>query len=445
MNENQKTIKGEIALSGIGLHTGNKIALKLKPAEVDAGINFIRVDLEGQPKIRMDVSNIKEDSEIPRCTSIGNDGDARIHTVEHLLSVLYGLGITNLIIEVDSNELPGLDGSGIGFLKAIQDVGIVEQDKETEVFAIQEPVGVQENGSSLYIVPSDEFRISYVLDYDYPLLKSQFVDMVIAEETFVKEIALCRTFCIEDEAEALQAQGLGKGANYKNTLIVGKNGIINNESHFEDEFARHKVLDLIGDLSLVGTRIKGHVFAVKSGHTLNLKLAKAIAKQKETYKAKGKIEEFDLKGKEVIDISGIMKILPHRYPFLLVDRVVEIEKGVKGVGIKNVTINDNFFQGHFPTRPVMPGVLMIEAMAQTAGVVILTNKSHEKKLALFMAINDVKFRRMVVPGDQLIMEIEVLRCKSRVAQVKGVCKVANEVAAEATMTFSFADDSYLDF
>ncbi len=444
MMEMQKTIKSDILLSGIGLHTGNKVTLKLKAAPAHTGIIFIRVDLEEQPQIKMDVSNVKEGSEIPRCTSIGSD-KARIHTVEHLLSILYGLGISNLIVEVDSNEMPGLDGSGIGYLKAIQEAGIVEQEFLAETFAIQEPIGVEEQGSSIYIVPSDVFRISYVLDYDYPLLKSQFVDMVIEEDRFISDIALCRTFCVEDEADELRAMGLGKGANYQNTLIVGKKGIIENKAHFEDEFARHKILDLIGDLSLVGTRIKGHVFAVKSGHALNLKLAKAITKQMEKYKSTGKIETFDLEGKKEIDITGIMRILPHRYPFLLVDRVVEIEKGVKGVGIKNVTINDGFFQGHFPTKPVMPGVLMIEAMAQTAGVVILTNKSHEGKLALFMAISDVKFRRMVAPGDQLVMEVEVTRCKSRVAQVKGVSKVGNEIAAEATMTFSFADDSYLDF
>ncbi len=440
----QRTIEKPIKISGIGLHTGNAVNLTLRPAPIDTGIVFVRVDLEGKPHVKADINNACENADIPRCTSLGN-GKAAIHTVEHMLSILYGMGISNLFVDIDANELPGLDGSGIGFWDAIEETGIVEQDKAVDIFEIKEPLGVEQNGASIYIVPSPDFRISYVLDYDYPLLKSQFVDMIIDEETFLKEIAPCRTFCVEDEAEELRAKGLGKGANYENTLIVGKKGILNNESHFVDEFARHKILDLIGDLSLLDTRIQGHVFAVKSGHFLNLRLARAIQKQKEKYLKKNEIPSFDLKGKHEIDISGIMSILPHRYPFLLVDKVIEIEKGVKGLGIKNVTINDGFFQGHFPTKPVMPGVLMIEAMAQTAGVVILTNKSHQGKLALFMAINDVKFRRMVVPGDQLVMEVSVVKCKSRVAQVKGICKVDNEVAAEATMTFSFADDSYLDF
>jgi UDP-3-O-[3-hydroxymyristoyl] N-acetylglucosamine deacetylase/3-hydroxyacyl-[acyl-carrier-protein] dehydratase len=440
----QRTIGKTAEISGIGLHTGNKVNLKMHPAAEDTGIVFVRSDLDGKPEIKVDLKNVQEKSEIPRCTSLGNK-EIAIYTVEHLLSVLYGFGISNLRVEVDANEMPGLDGSGIGFWQAIEKAGIVHQDRKAEAFEIKEPLGAQENGASLYVVPSDDFRISYVLDYDYPLLKSQFVDMVVDDETFLHEIAPCRTFCVEDEAEELRAKGLGKGANYHNTLIVGKEGIVKNKSYFKDEFARHKILDLIGDLSLLGIRLKGHIFAVKSGHALNLCLAKAIERQREKYAQKGKIELYDIQGKTEIDISGIMKILPHRYPFLLVDRVIELEKGVKGVGIKNVTINDGFFQGHFPTRPVMPGVLMIEAMAQTAGVVILTNKSHEGKLALFMAINDVKFRRMVVPGDQLVMEVNVVKCRSRVAQVKGTCRVAQDIAAEATMTFSFADDSYLDF
>jgi len=441
---NQRTIKKYIVLKGVGLHTGDQVTLVFKPAGIDFGIKFTRVDLDNHPVLEADVTCIVSNPNIHRCTSIGKDG-VIIHTVEHLLSVLYGLGISNLSIEINASEIPGLDGSGIEFLKAIETVGIVDQDKEVEEYAIKEPLGVEENGASIYIVPSEDFRISYVLDYDATFLKSQFVDMVITKDLFEREIALCRTFCLEEEASELIAKGLGKGANHENTLIVGKDGVRENKVHFSDEFARHKMLDLIGDLYLLGARIKGHIFAVKSGHALNGKLLKAISQQRKKYLRKSKIATFDCGDNKEIDISGIMKILPHRYPFLLVDRVIELEKGKRGIGIKNVSINDGFFQGHFPQRPVMPGVLMIEAMAQTAGVVILTNKSHEGKLAFFMAINDVKFRRVVSPGDQLIMEVNVVKCKSRIAQVKGYAKVQNEIVAEATMTFSFADDSYLDF
>ena len=303
-----------------------------------------------------------------------------------------------------------------------------------------------------------EFKISYVLDYDNPVLKSQFFSATITAEVFEEAIAPARTFCLESEAEELRKHGLGKGANFDNTLVVGNNGVIKNTVRFPDEFARHKVLDFIGDLYLLGMPIRGHVFAVKSGHTLNIQLLKKIQEQRQRHQKKiaaagpgpavrpspgGDLWPSGGDRKE-IDIDGIMRILPHRYPFLLVDRVTGIERGKRGVGVKNVTINDNFFQGHFPARPVMPGVLMVEAMAQTAGVVILTSEAHRGKVAFFLAVDKVKFRRVVVPGDQLVMEIEVIRDRPKTAQARAVAKVGEEVAAEAEMVFSFTDASYLD-
>lgn len=440
---NQRTIEKETGLSGIGLHTGEKVNISFKPADVDQGINFIRVDLPNKPTIKADPNNICPDDDIPRCTAIGS-GDAKIYTVEHLLSALWGLGICNLTVEIDSNETPGLDGSSIEYYNVIKEAGIKDQDKPQEVYVVQEPMGVEKNGASIVVFPSNEFKVSYILDYDNPLMKSQFYEAVIDEDEFEHEVAPCRTFCLEKEADELQKNGLGKGANYDNTLVVGEKGVIKNKLRFDDEFARHKVLDLIGDLYLLGAPIQGHIYAVKSGHFLNVSLLKKISEQKKKFTKKKRVPVFDPKGKKEIDISGIMEILPHRYPFLLVDRVVEVEKGNKAIGIKNVTINDNFFQGHFPTKPVMPGVLMVEAMAQTAGVVILTNKEHHGKVAFFMAIDKVKFRRVVVPGDQLIMEIEVIRDRARTAQVRGVAKVGDDIAAEADMVFSFTDATYLD-
>ena len=225
---------------------------------------------------------------------------------------------------------------------------------------------------------------------------------------------------------------------------MGDQGVIKNRVRFEDEFARHKVLDFIGDLYLLGAPIRGHVFAFKSGHTLNIQLLQKIYQQKEWYQKKGHFVEYEWGDKKEIDINGIMRILPHRYPFLLVDRVIEIEKGKKGVGIKNVTMNDIFFQGHFPTKPIMPGVLMIEAMAQTAGVVILTHEAHRGKVAFFLSVDDVKFRKVVVPGDQLVMEVEVVRDRAKTVKTHAVAKVEDEIAAEADMVFSFTDASYLD-
>jgi UDP-3-O-[3-hydroxymyristoyl] N-acetylglucosamine deacetylase/3-hydroxyacyl-[acyl-carrier-protein] dehydratase len=284
--------------------------------------------------------------------------------------------------------------------------------------------------ATVSIIPAKEFKISYTLDYDHPALRSQLFNRSVTESVFEEDIAPARTFCLESEVSLIRQRGLGKGANEQNTLVMGAAGPVGNRLRFTDECARHKVLDIIGDLFLLGRPVRGHVVAVKSGHALNRQLVQKIGEQNR------------MNGK-VYGIMEIMKILPHRYPFLLVDKVIEVEKGKKGIGIKNVTINDGFFQGHFPSKPVMPGVLMVEALAQTAGVVVLTSGAHPGKVALFMAIDAVKFRRVVIPGDQLVMEIEIVRDRDRTAQVKGVAKVDGEVAVEAEMLFSYTEGKYL--
>lgn len=440
---NQRTIAKPFTISGVGLHKGTHVNVHFKPAGPNEGIRFVRVDLPGKPVIVLGESCVVTDPNVTRCTAI-SQGDVMIVTVEHLTSVLWGVGIDNLTIEIDGEELPGLDGSGLDYLKAFKEAGIQEQNAKKNPYRIQEPIGVSQNGSSLLITPAEDFKISYTLNYEHPGMKSQFYSLVLNEETFEREIAPCRTFVLEKETKELVEQGLGKGANYANTLVVGEKGVLNNTLRFPDEFVRHKILDCIGDLYLLGFPIKGHIFATKSGHALNRQLLKKIAAQRKRYESQGFIYEPQVSAGEEVDIHQIMKILPHRYPFLLVDRVVAFEKGKKAVGIKNVTINDNFFQGHFPTRPIMPGVLMVEAMAQTAGVVVLTNPEHHGKVAFFMAVDRVKFRRVVVPGDQLIMEVEVVRNRSRTTQVKGVAKVEGEVAAEAEMIFSFIEADYLN-
>ncbi|MBL8013122.1 MAG: UDP-3-O-[3-hydroxymyristoyl] N-acetylglucosamine deacetylase [Candidatus Omnitrophica bacterium] len=443
MKNQQKTIINPFTLSGVGLHKGVHVNVHFKPALANEGIRFVRVDLPQKPVIKLDEECVVTDPNVTRCTAISH-GDVMIVTVEHLTSVLCGLGIDNLTIEIDGDELPGLDGSGLEYFNAFKKAGIQVQEAPRNGFRIQEPIGVAHNGSSLLITPADDFKISYTLNYDHPNLKSQFFSTVLNGNTFEKEIVACRTFVLESEANDLVAQGLGKGANYNNTLVVGHNGVVKNKLRFEDEFVRHKILDCIGDLYLLGFPIYGHVFATKSGHALNRQLLKKIAEQKRKYESQSFIyQPFIPQGKD-IDVGQIMKILPHRYPFLLVDKVIEIEMGKRAIGIKNVTINDNFFQGHFPTRPIMPGVLMVEAMAQTAGVVVLTNPDHHGKVAFFMAVDNVKFRRVVVPGDQLVMEVEVIRDRSRTTQVKGTAKVDGEVAAEAEMVFSFIEADYLN-
>ncbi len=442
MSDLQRTILKPFTLSGVGLHKGTHVNVHFKPAAANEGIRFVRVDLPGKPAIQLGEACVVTDPNITRCTAISNQ-DVMIVTVEHLTSVLWGVGIDNLIIEIDGDELPGLDGSGIEYLKAFKNAGIQEQNAPKQSYRIQEPIGVSQDGSSLLITPADDFRISYTLNYDHPGLKSQYYSLVLDERSFEREIAPCRTFVLEKETKALRAQGLGKGANHINTLVVGDSGVLDNTLRFPDEFVRHKILDCIGDLFLLGFPIKGHIFATKSGHALNRQLLKKIAQQKKKYESQGFVYRPEYVSGQEIDIKQIMKILPHRYPFLLVDRIIQLEPGKKAVGIKNVTINDNFFQGHFPTRPIMPGVLMVEAMAQTAGIVILTNPVHHGKLALFMAVDNIKFRKVVVPGDQIFMEVEVVRDRSRTALVKGVAKVGGEVAAEAEIILSFTDADYL--
>ncbi|MCA9399737.1 MAG: UDP-3-O-[3-hydroxymyristoyl] N-acetylglucosamine deacetylase, partial [Candidatus Omnitrophica bacterium] len=324
MDLKQRTIQREISLSGIGLHTGVKTSVTLKPAPENSGICFIRTDLPNRPAVKVTSANIIHDSKIPRCSALGCDG-IMIYTVEHFLSVLSGLKISNLIVEISGEEMPGLDGSALEYLNAVKEAGIIEQNAPLSVFAVREPIGVQQGEASIYIFPADDFKVSYTLNYNDSFLKSQFITLTIDEHVYEKEIAPSRTFCLEREAAELQKNGLGKGANYQNTLVIGNDGVVENELRFADECARHKMLDLIGDLYILGQPIKGHIFAVKSGHYLNGQLLKNIEKQKERCEAVSVVSSFDETQGKTINIGEIMKILPHRYPFLLVDKVVKKE------------------------------------------------------------------------------------------------------------------------
>ncbi|MCX5715615.1 MAG: 3-hydroxyacyl-ACP dehydratase FabZ [Candidatus Omnitrophica bacterium] len=403
--EKQKTIKAEAELQGTGLNTGKKVKLKFKPSPPDSGINFIRTDLAAKPIINAELVNVVDVSKSPR------------------------------VIEVNSDEIPAMDGSAISFVEAIKKAGVVEQEAHRNPFIIREPLWVEDESSYIVVFPSSEFRITYTLNYDNPFIRSQYINTFITPEIFEKQIAPSRTFCLQKEVDSLLALGLGKGATYDNTLVVSESGIIKNKPRFEDELVRHKILDIMGDMYLLGFHIKGHVIAVRSGHNLNIKLIKKIKTKREKW-LEGSLRtaaEIKVSGSE-LDINVIKRILPHRYPFLLVDKILMMDDK-RIVGIKNVTANEEFFLGHFPGRPVMPGVLMIEAMAQTAGVLMLSKNENFGKLAYFTGINNVKFRKTVVPGDQLVMEVEMIRLKSRTGQAKATAKVDGQLVCEADFTF----------
>jgi UDP-3-O-[3-hydroxymyristoyl] N-acetylglucosamine deacetylase / 3-hydroxyacyl-[acyl-carrier-protein] dehydratase len=420
--EKQKTIASQASLSGVGIHTGNKVNIAFKPAPASSGVAFIRTDIPGAPRIQANVQSFLA-AKFSRRSSIGNN-EVEVQTIEHLMAALSSLGIDNIDVEIDSNELPALDGSAIKFVEALEKAGIIEQEQERCIHVIKEPISVEDGASSITVVPAKEFKISYTLDYDHPLLEAQFLEVCVNPESFKTEIAPARTFCLENEVSELQNQGLGLGANYENTLVVGRAGVIKNSLRFKDEFVRHKILDLIGDLCLAGCPIRAHVIALKSGHSLNLKIAQKIYAQK--IKAQGANTM-----KAVLGINEIMKIIPHREPFLFVDRITHLEKGKRAVGVKNVTINDYFFRGHFPGRPVMPGVIIVEAMAQVGGVMMLASEENKGKLAFFLSIDNVKFRKPVVPGDQLVLEVEAIKVKSKTGQVRGRALVDGKVVAEA--------------
>jgi UDP-3-O-[3-hydroxymyristoyl] N-acetylglucosamine deacetylase/3-hydroxyacyl-[acyl-carrier-protein] dehydratase len=439
MSEQQRTIGKDVAVNGLGLHTGQPVSVRVSPAPANTGVVFIRTDLPHRPAIPVKSATAIDINKSIRRTTVSKDG-VEIQTVEHFMASLWGAEIDNVYVEVNGSEMPGMDGSAMPFLQQFKAAGAVEQKAARRYFAVREPVFVEEGESAIAVFPDKDLRISYMLSYDHPLLKSQFVSYTRnGLASFEQSIAPARTFVLQEEAERLRAAGFGKGASFENTLVVGPAGVMNNTLRFEDEFARHKILDLLGDLYLLGEHLQGHVVAIRSGHPLNVKLLKKLSQAME----QGRAGALRSGSRETVigpqlDITQIEKILPHRYPFLLVDRVIELSDE-RAVGIKCVTINDYFFRGHFPGRPVMPGVLIVEAMAQVGGIILLNKSENRGKIAYFMSVDKVKFRRPVVPGDVLVIEADLGKLRSRTGQVQGRALVDGKLVCEGELMFALAE------
>lgn len=436
MVRQQRTIAKEFSLSGTGLHTGQNVTLTFKPAPPDSGVRFVRTDLAQPVEIPADVSSVTVEQPAHRNTSLAC-GNVVIHTVEHLLATCYGLQIDNLIVEISSEEPPEPeDGSYDFFVNPLNEAGIVAQGAPCDTLDIDRPVRYKNGDVEIIGMPSDTFRVSFTIQYDNRHIGTQYAAFEVTPETFEKELSPARTFILREDVERLRGMGLIKGGSLNNAILFDNEGIVNDEPlRFPDECVRHKVLDLVGDLSLVGVPIKGHIYAIRSGHKFNLEFVKELWKLKEK---KMGIRAATQTGQW--DIDMIQRIMPHRYPFLLVDKILELEDGKRVVGIKNVTINEPFFEGHFPGHPIMPAVLIVEAMAQTGGFMLLnTVDNPDNYLLYFTRIDKARFRKPVLPGDQLRFEVELLALKMRVCKMQGYAYVGEDLVAEAELLASIVE------
>jgi UDP-3-O-[3-hydroxymyristoyl] N-acetylglucosamine deacetylase/3-hydroxyacyl-[acyl-carrier-protein] dehydratase len=468
MDKNQRTVRTDSSYTGIGLHTGQTSTITFRPAPENHGIVFVRTDIDPTVEIPALVDYVTPDNGIDslRGTNLQKDG-LMIYTVEHVLAAIAGLEIDNLKIELSAAEPPVGDGSAMPYINVLLEGGIVEQEAPKNYLVVEESMYFhdEKKGIDLVALPLNDFRVTVMIDYKNPALGSQHSGLFSLEKEFISDFAPARTFCFLHEVEHLIDQDLIKGGSLNNAMVIcdkeiseineqkirhtlhingdvfpGENGMLNNHPlRFKNEPARHKVLDLLGDLFLLGAPIKGQILAGRPGHKSNIEFARRLRQLYEKQQLTRKYQDVAKKG-VVFDFEAIQRILPHRYPFLLVDRITEFEAGKRIVGLKNVTGNEEFFQGHFPGHPIMPGVLIIEAMAQTGGIMLLNAQENpESKLVYFMGMDNVRFRKPVFPGAQLIFELELIKQRSSSVKMQGKAFVNGELVAEAEMMAAIVD------
>jgi UDP-3-O-[3-hydroxymyristoyl] N-acetylglucosamine deacetylase/3-hydroxyacyl-[acyl-carrier-protein] dehydratase len=432
--EKQRTLAQSVSLTGGTLHTGGHVTLTLHPAPTGHGYKFRRIDLPDEPMIEAKAEHVKT---VERATTLV-EGNAKIHTVEHVLSALAGMRVDNVLIEMNANEPPIGDGSALPYVDLIKRAGIVEQKEERTLFDVNEPIHLEsKTGSIMTLFPGSGFRISCIQVGPQGRF-TQYLSLEITPEIYEKEIAPARTFVFYEEVKELMDKGLIKGGSIENALVVRGDSVLSKEPlRFADEFVRHKILDIIGDLALVGRPLQGHVVAIRPGHGPNTELARLITKSHSELLAMAPHPMTS--SLPVLDIDEVMKVLPHRYPFLMVDRIVEFDGLMKAIGVKNVTINEPYFQGHFPGHPVMPGVLQVEAMAQVASIIMMRKTENAGKIGYFMSADEVKFRKPVVPGDTLFIHAELTRARKNMGSATCQCIVNGTIVSEAKLLFGLVN------
>lgn len=465
--QQQQTLQESVSFTGTGLHSGNPVSMTFLPADPNTGIRFRRIDLDGNPEIEASIDHVVDTN---RSTTLGK-GNIRLHTVEHVLAAFSGCGVDNAIVELDANEPPIADGSARQYVKMIQQAGIAPQGEAREVFKIEESFELQAGETTVTVFPHDRLKITCTCAGGGGRL-TEYFSLEIDPESWARDLAHARTFCFFEEIEYLYTNGLIRGGSLENAVVIRDDAVLTNEPlRYPEEFARHKILDILGDIALLGRPFVGHITAIKPSHAANAELTRQLLAhmrkplekvetfsppppeaapkpRTKTVEAKPKVKDAEPAEKSqpenlvadgaTLDVDQIMKVLPHRYPFLMLDKVTRID-GNKITAQKMVTINEPYFQGHFPGHPIMPGVLQLEAVAQAAGILMLKQADNFGKLAYFMSAENVKWRRPVRPGSTLTIEVELLKSRRNIGKAKGVCSVDGEEVSEADVTFMLID------